>query len=124
MRPGAAAGLDLRLDQPALVDGKIADLEERIDEEAEPELGRQAPGGGVRRVDEAELLEVGHDVADRGWRKGARQQPRDVARADRLAGLEVLVDDALEDFARAPVEPLQGRALLAGLLDGGFVLHG
>ena len=84
------AGLDLRLDLPALVGRQVADLEERVDEEAEAEFGRQPPGRGVRRVDQAELLEVGHDVADRGRRQRHRQDAADVARADRLAGLEVL----------------------------------
>ena len=35
------------------------------------------------------------------------RMPADVARADRLAGLEIGLDDLAEDLARAPVEALQ-----------------
>ena len=99
-----------RLDLPALLGREVADLQQRVDEEAQAELGRQPAGRGVRRVDQAELLEVGHDVADRGRRQRHRQDAADVARADRLAGVEIGLDDPAEDLARAPVERLQRRA--------------
>src|SRR5262249_51691749 len=60
--------------------------------------------GGVRRIDEAELLEVGHHVAHRGGRQRRGDQAGDIARADRLAGGEVALDDLAEDVARALTE--------------------
>ena len=107
--PAGIGGLHLRLDLPPLLDREVADLEQRIDEEAEPELGRQPPRRGVRGIDQAEALEVGHDVADRGRRQRHRQPPADVARADRLAGAEIGLDDLAEDLARTAVEILQRR---------------
>ena len=50
------------------------------------------------------VLEVRHDVADGGGRKRARQDAAHIARADRLAGVEIGLDDAAEDLARAIVE--------------------
>ena len=62
------------------------------------------PGRGVRRIDEAELLEVRHHVAHRRGRQRRRDQARDVARADGLAGGEIALDDLTENLARALVE--------------------
>ena len=39
------------------------------------------------------LLEIRHDVADRGRRQRHRQHPRQIARSHRLAGLEIRLDD-------------------------------
>ena len=68
-RLGGSGGLDLRVDRAALalVDG--ADLEHGVDEEAQALLRRQPAGRGVRRGDQAEILEIGHDVAHRGGRQ-------------------------------------------------------
>ena len=73
--------------------GEVADLEQAVDEQAQADLGRQAPGRCVRGKDQAEMLQVRHDVADRGRRQRHRQQARQIARADRLAGREVGLDD-------------------------------
>ena len=54
--------------------------------------------------DQPQLLQVRHDVADRGRRQRHRQRARQVARADRLAGGEIGLDDLPEDGARALVE--------------------
>jgi hypothetical protein len=62
---GAAGGLDLLVDALALLLGEVADLHERVDEEAQAQLGRQASGAGVGRIDQPHILQVGHDVADR-----------------------------------------------------------
>jgi hypothetical protein len=59
---------DLRLDGPAVLIGQIADLHQRIDEETQADFGRQPAGRGVRRIDEPELLKIGHDVAHRSRR--------------------------------------------------------
>ncbi len=69
-----------------------------------PELGRQPSGRGVWRIDQAELLQVRHHVAHRGGRQRRGDQPRQVARAERLAGRQVAFDDLPKDFARALVE--------------------
>ena len=85
---GAVAGsLDLRLDDAALLVGEVAELHEGVDEEAQALLRRQPAGRDMRRVDEAEMLEVAHHVADGGRRQRRRQHARQVARADRLAVL-------------------------------------
>ena len=97
-------GLDLRLDARALLRPDVADLQQRIDEEAQAELGRQPPRADMGRVDEAELLQILHDVAHRGGRERHRQDPRNMARADRLARGEKAVDDLPENLARALVE--------------------
>src|SRR5262249_41446887 len=55
----------------------------------------------------------------RGWRQRHRQRPAQVARADRLAGGKVSLDDPLEDLARTLVQLAQsGRRFRCGL---GFV---
>ena len=83
----------------ALVLVHIADLQQRIDEEAQADLGRQAPGAGVRRIDEAEFLEILHDIAYGGRRQRHRQESRQLARTDRIAKSEITVDDLPEDLA-------------------------
>src|SRR5712691_90669 len=100
----ASGGLDLGFDGAALVLGEVADLQERVDEEAQPKLGGQAAGAGVRRIDEAERLQVRHDVAHRRRRQRHGQQARDMTRAHRLASRQILVDDMAEDLARTFVE--------------------
>ena len=64
----ARGGGDLGVDACALVLLDIADLQQRIDEEAQADLGRQPPGADMRRVDEAEFLEILHHIAHRGRR--------------------------------------------------------
>ena len=46
-----------------------ADFEQTVDEQLQPGVDRQAPGRGVRRVEQAEILQVGHDVANGGGRQ-------------------------------------------------------
>src|SRR3954468_9663906 len=58
----------------------------------------------MRRVDQAELLEVRHHVADRGRRQRHRDQSRNVARADGFAGREITLDDLTKNLPRALVE--------------------
>jgi hypothetical protein len=104
----AGGGGHLRLDGVALVRREVAELHQRVDEEAQARLRRQAAGRGVRRVDEAGFLEVLHDVAHRGRRQGHGQDLRQVARTHRLAGRQIALDDLAEDLARALVELGQG----------------
>jgi hypothetical protein len=103
--------LHLRLDPAALLRRQVADLQKGVDEEAQAHLRGQAAGAGVGRVDQAGVLQVGHDVPDGGRRQRHRQNPRDIARSHRLARDEVGFDDLPEDLARALVQ-LRGRAVL------------
>ncbi len=55
----AIAPADLPVDIGAVLVGKIADLHEGIDEEAKPDLRRQAAGADMGGgIDEAEILQV------------------------------------------------------------------
>ena len=99
-----ADGGELGLDRLPLRLGEIADLHQGIDEEPQAEFGRQPPGRGMRRVDQAELLEIGHHVAHRGRRQRNRDQARNVARTDGLAGRQITLDDLAKNIARALVE--------------------
>ena len=84
--------------------GQVAKLEQPVHEQAQPRLGRQPPGRGVRRVEQPRLFEIGHHVADRRRRQVLAQQPRQRARADRLAGLHIAVDDQAKNLAAALVQ--------------------
>ena len=119
-RPSTSSGPDgapspkPALDLVARARRELARLQERVDEEPQARLRRQPPGAGVRRGEEAERLQVRHHVADRGRRELHRQHLRQVARADRHAGLQIGVDDVPEHRAGALVEvdgaKAQGRA--------------
>src|SRR5665647_1844826 len=61
----------------------------------------------MRGKDQTELLEVGHHVAHRGRRQRNRQDARQIARADRLAGGEIALHNGAENLARALVERRQ-----------------
>ena len=98
---------ELGLDLAALVVGEVADLEQPVDEQPEAHLGRQPARRGVRGVDQPQMLQIRHDVADRGRRQGHRQMPRQIARAHGIAGRQIALDDLPEDGARALVELLQ-----------------
>src|SRR5262245_44489290 len=64
----------------------------------------------MRRVDQADLFEILHHIADRSGREGHRQKPGEVARSDRLAAREIGVDDEPKNFPRALVEAGKGGA--------------
>ena len=67
----------------------------------------------MRREDQAGGLEVRHDVADRRGRQRHRQDAGEIARADRLAGRQVAVDDLAEDLARTVVQLRDGAGFRA-----------
>src|SRR5664279_3756262 len=67
----------------------------------------------MRGEDQAELLEVRHHVAHRSRRQRDRQQARQIARAERLAGGEIALDDVAENLARALVERRQAYSVRA-----------
>jgi hypothetical protein len=95
----AADGGAAHLDALALLLGEVADLEQAVDEEFQPGIGRQAAGRGMRRVEQAEILQVGHDVADGGGRQRLGELAGERPRTDRLAGLDIAFDDVAQDLA-------------------------
>src|SRR5258707_13633720 len=58
----------------------------------------------MRRIDEAELLQVRHHRAHGGGRQRGVDPPGNIARADRLAGRQIGFDHLAENVARAFVE--------------------
>src|SRR6266513_3438389 len=101
LRQALAARRAQALDVLALVLCEIADLQEAVDKEAQPGLGRQPPGRSVRRIEQPRLFEIRHDVADRRRRQMLPQQPRQGTRADRFAGRDITIDDQPKDLAAA-----------------------
>ena len=93
-----------RLDIGALALGEPARLHDAVHEEAQAAVGRQPPGGGMGREQEAQLLEVRHHVADRGRRERPAELARERTRADRFARLHPGIHDQPEDLARARIE--------------------
>ncbi len=99
----AALGDQPRLDGPPLVFREVADLQQTVHEQPQAGVGRHPAGAGVGRAQEAELGQVLHGVADRGRRQGDAR-PGHRARADRLPGLEVVLDHPPQDVARSGVK--------------------
>ncbi len=104
LRQALAARRAQRLDIVPLVLGEVAEFQQTVHEQAQPGLGRQTPGRGVRRIEQPRLFEIGHHVADRRRRQVLPEQPRQRARADRLAGLHESVDDQAKNLAAAIVQ--------------------
>jgi hypothetical protein len=67
-------------------------------------VGRYAPRRGVRLREQAALLEVGHDVADRGGGEVELRLLRERPAPDRLPRHDVRLDHGLQDLALARVE--------------------
>src|ERR1700757_3697694 len=93
VRGAVAICLDLAADLGGrrLIEGP--QLQQRIDEEPVTLVGGHAPGGGVGRGDEAELLEIRHHVAHRGRGELQARLARQGPRADRLAVTDVGLDE-------------------------------
>lgn len=104
-------GPHLCLDARLLVLADVAEFQHRVDEETQPEFGREASGRGMRREDQAGMLQIRHHVPDRGRRQRHREDPSEIPGAHRLAGREIALDDLPEDLAGA-------------LIEGGEGLHG
>src|SRR5699024_7057001 len=96
------------LDLAPLLDGNVADFEHTVDEEAQALLRRDATSAHMRAVEQTELFEVLHDISDRRGRKAEIHHARERARSDRLAGLEIRLDEPCEDRAAAPVQITEG----------------
>ncbi len=94
----------LCLNGGAFIRRQVAHFHESIDKETQTDLGWQTPGGNMRCIDEAKMLKVTHHIANGSRRKTVRQQARQVARPDRIAIIEVTVDDQPENIARPLVE--------------------
>ncbi len=64
-RAALRRGAKIRFDPPPFAVAEIANLKQSVDEEPQAELCRQAAGTRVRGEDEAQFLQVLHDVAHR-----------------------------------------------------------
>ena len=82
------------------------DLEQGVDEEAVALVRRHPAGGGMRRCDEAVLLEVRHDVADRRGTQLQAGFPGQDPRADRLAVADVVFHQGFQQQLRPLAEML------------------
>ena len=103
--------------------GRVAGRErvavhQAVHEEAVAVVGRNTPGTRVRVVEIPEGLEVGHDVPQRGRRQSAVDGSREALRADRLAGLDVKLDQSPEDLSPAIVKGCCEHTLLWKLYGG------
>jgi hypothetical protein len=72
-------------------------------------MPRHPSGRGVRGKQQPRFFEVGHHVADRRRRQILHQQPRHGARAYRLAGRDIAVDDQAKNLAAALVQLVDRR---------------
>ena len=102
--PEGGRALDLLGDLGPLVLVDRPHLEHGVDEEAQALLGGQPPGRGVRRRDQPQILEVGHDVAHRSGAQPDAQHAGEVARGDRRAGFEITLDKFSENVLAACVK--------------------
>ncbi len=92
-----------------LVGREVARVHQLVDEEAQPQLGRHAARRGVRLVDETEVGELRHGVADARGRERDRQQMREGARAHGARLAHVGGDHGAEHHALALAERQAGR---------------
>ena len=106
----AAVADALAFDALALVGGEVAHLEQAVDEQPQPEVGRQPARRRVRRIEQAEVLKVRHDVAHRRRRQVHRQQLRQRARPHGVSVFE----ETLDDFAKITRERSLSSSIMAG----------
>ena len=92
------------LDRLPLGFAEIANLHQGIDKKSQSEFRRQPASRCVRGIDQTELFQIRHHVADRGRRQRNRDQARNVARTNRFAGGQIALDDLPEDLARPLIE--------------------
>ena len=78
--------------------------EQAVDEQAVAAGGWYASGRGVRTGDEAGLLEIGHDIADRRRRQVEAGKFRKCPRTDRLTILDVMFNQGFEQGTGAIIE--------------------
>ncbi len=61
----------------------------------------------MRRGDQTQFLEIGHDIADRGRAQRLVEHARELARADRFAGFQIAFDETAKNFLGAGIEHAQ-----------------
>ena len=103
-RIGAEPALDL-LDL-LVVQG--LELEQGVDEEAVALVGGYASGRGVRRGDEAQIFQVGHDIANGGRGEAQARIARQGPRTDGLPVANIILDQGFEQQLRPLIEPFLG----------------
>jgi len=86
---------------------RTCDFHEGIDEKAQADLRRQTARRHMRRIDQAQMLQIAHHIANGGRRERMRQQAGQIARTDRVAVVEIALDDQPENFTRPLVERIQ-----------------
>src|SRR6266853_1270141 len=94
------------------VDFELTDLDavellyrkQSIDEETIAAGGGNPSRGGMGARDAAEVLQVGHHVADRGWAQIQAGVARQCARADRLTLGDIALHEGLEQDLRSTVQ--------------------
>ena len=112
LRQAAPCGHAPGLDPAALVFGQIAALQQPVNEQAQTVLRGQTTRRGVGRIEQPQILQVGHHVADGGRRQRNAHAPGQGPRADRLPGFHVALDDRPEHVAGTGVQLFdQGRAI-------------
>ena len=89
--------------------GQRLHLQQRVDEHAVALGGGDPAGGGVGGGQQALLLQVGQDVADRGRAHVQPRMARQGLRAHRLAVADVARDQRAQQLAGAGVEVAMGR---------------
>ena len=94
---GVAKGV---VDGLAVGAGQIADLQDAVDEHPQPKLGGDAARANVWAVEQAEVFEVLHFIADGGGADFFCKRAGEGAGANRSARFEVAFDHAPKHFAR------------------------
>ena len=100
MADGGASGLDIL----ALSLGQVAGLEQPRHEKLQTSPSRQSTSRRVRRMQQAQILQVRHHIADSGRRQLSFQPARQRAGANRLSGLHIGIDDQPQYFARPLIQ--------------------
>ena len=90
---------DLPLDLAPLARIGRGRLHDPVDEQAEPAVGRDSAGRGMRMREQPPLLQFLHHAADRGRRQADAAGER--LRPDRQTALEIGFDHQAEDVAHA-----------------------
>jgi hypothetical protein len=93
--------IELVVDHALLFGGQRLFGHKELDEVAIALIRRNAAGGSVRWGDEAFVLEGGHLVADGGGGDGDGDATGDRLGGDGDGGIDVVLDDELEDVAAA-----------------------
>jgi hypothetical protein len=94
-----SAGGDAALDEVPVPGVGIPESDEGIDVEAVGPVGRHPAGGGVRLLQEAQILQVGHDVAQCGGGDLETAGAGELLAPHRATRGDVLADDRVENVA-------------------------